>query len=350
MRRLTLLLAIGLLAAVCAGCESKTDNKADTPTAAAETVTPTEIATPTEAPTVAPTDTPTPEPTSTPTPTVGPHAKIDTAIPFDYTGYRLRDGGTVKPIEYETHDYLADDPTVYTKPAFIYLPPNYDETKKYNVLYLMHGVGGNEREWGMTGYTSYIKALMDNLIVYGDIEPFIVVAPNGRSYKDYANTNGDYASFYVFGQELRNDLMPYIEANYAVYRDTDTESARDHRAMAGLSMGGMQTINIGMCEMLDKISWFGAFSAAPTSYTSAVIAEKLASAELDGYKINYMYNICGLQDNVAYMSASAAAKNLPDYTDKLRAGENFMWQELPGVHDFGIWNLGFYNFAQIVFR
>ncbi len=80
---------------------------------------------------------------------------------------------------------------------------------------------------------------------------------------------------------------------------------REHRAMAGLSMGGMQTINIGMCECLDTIGYFGAFSAA--------------------------------------------AKQLPQLSERFQDGENYMWQELKGGHDFHIWYLGFYNFAQKVF-
>ena len=92
------------------------------------------------------------------------------------------------------------------------------------------------------------------------------------------------------------------------------------------------------------------FSAAPTSYTSDKIASIIGNEQFAQYTINYMYNICGLQDNIAYASASAAAKNLPNYTDKLVAGENFMWQEKAGNHDFSIWYLGFYNFAQLAFK
>ena len=353
MRRLVLLLTLIGLTALCIGCGKQEDKKdTATPTPVSET-TPAE--TPTTEPTEAPkaTDTPTPTPTEepvTPTPTIGPHATINDHVPYDYSKYRTKNCGKIVEITYESKDYLNDESKTIVKPAFVYLPANYDETKQYNVLYLMHGIGGDEREWGMTGITSTVKAIMDNLSIYGDIEPFIVVCPNGRSYSDFANTSGDSRSFYVFGKELRNDLIPYIESHYAVYHDDDPTAVRDHRAMAGLSMGGMQTINIGMCECLDIISWFGTFSAAPTSYISSKIADIIGSDPFAQYKINYMYNICGLQDSTAYGSASAAAKLLPQYTDKLVDGENFMWQELPGTHDFGIWYLGFYNFAQLAFK
>ena len=112
-------------------------------------------------------------------------------------------------------------------------------------------------------------------------------------------------------------------------------------------MGGMQTINIGMCECLDLFSWFGAFSAAPTSYTANKIAQIVGNSE---YKVDFFYNICGKDDSIAYGSSSAAAKNLPMYSDLFVKDENFMWQEKAGGHDFNIWYLGFYNFAQIAFR
>ena len=158
-------------------------------------------------------------------------------------------------------------------------------------------------------------------------------------------------SFYVFGQELRNDLIPYIEKTYSTYGDPDAEgydpaAVREHRAMAGLSMGGMQTINIGIGECLDLFGYFGAFSAAPTSNTAAQTAELLRE---DTHEIYYFYNICGTEDEIAYASASAAAKSLPDVCDRFEAGKNFMWQELKGAHDFRIWYLGFYNFAQLAF-
>ncbi len=110
-------------------------------------------------------------------------------------------------------------------------------------------------------------------------------------------------------------------------------------------MGGMQTINIGMCECLDLFSWFGAFSACPTTYTAAQIAAKLESFPQE-YNINYFYNICGTTDNIAYQSAAAAAKDILPLTQRLN-DSNYAWQEQPGGHTFGIWYLGFYNFARI---
>lgn len=277
-------------------------------------------------------------------------AVIGDAIPLKYTQRRVDEYGTIQQITYISHDYFGDGAEVEKK-ANVYLPYNYDENKQYNVLYLMHGIGGDENEWGMTDDNSKIKMIMDNLTFHGDIEPFIIVTPNGRSAADHSS-DSDYNSFYCFGQELRNDLIPYIESHYSTYAEYDENGydlslTRDHRAMAGLSMGGMQTINIGIGECLDLFGYFGAFSAAPTSNPSTRTAELLKDNTLP---IHYFYNICGTEDNIAYNSSSTAAKNLPAVCDQFRDGKNFMWQELPGAHDFKIWYLGFYNFAQIAFK
>lgn len=313
-----------------------------------------------------------------------PTAEIGDQISFKYTTLRREEAGTIEKITYSSKDYFGDGGEVI-KAANVYLPYGYDESKQYNVLYLMHGIGGDENEWGMTGNSSRVKIIMDNLSYYGDIDSFIVVTPNGRSATNHAASGSDFNSFYCFGQELRNDLIPYIESHYSTYAtadlvtagldvmanqtgDAEADSAtydslkgasdasaiekalqdsRDHRAMAGLSMGGMQTINIGIGECVDIFSYYGAFSAAPTSNAASKTAEILKDNTLP---IHYFYNICGTEDVIAYASASAAAKNLPAACDQFVAGENFTWQELPGQHDFNIWYLGFYNFAQIAFQ
>jgi hypothetical protein len=96
------------------------------------------------------------------------------------------------------------------------------------------------------------------------------------------------------------------------------------------------------------MSYFGAFSAAPTSNISSIISEKLHS-DFSNFDINYFYNICGTDDNIALASASAAVVGLPELTDKLIDQKNFIWQEVGGGHGFNVWYLGFYNFANIVF-
>lgn len=275
-------------------------------------------------------------------------AEISLALPDKYSIPFEGEKGTVEAISYMAKDYVGDGED-YEKKAYVYLPAGYDETKQYNVVYLMHGIGGNENEWGLNSGNSKLKKILDRLMGEGSVEPFIVVTPNGKALAcEHASAND---AFYLFGLELRNDLIPYIESHYATYAEYDENgydlsATRTHRAMAGLSMGGMQTINIGIGECLDLFSYFGAFSAAPTSNAKSLVAMDINNSE---YTVDYFYNICGTDDDIAYDSAAAAAKELPAICDRMVDGENYMWQEKPGGHDFGIWYLGMFNFSQLVF-
>ena len=260
-------------------------------------------------------------------------------VPQEYRIRRVQDGGRVERIHYMSKDYYGDQAEVQ-KHALVYLPAGYSEDTPCDLLILCHGVGGTESEWKFNDVFSETKNLTDHLFADGYVKDLIIVMPNGRSTAKYSDTSfGNMYSFYSFGQEIRNDLIPYMDANYCTYAD------RDHRAMAGLSMGGMQTINIGLCECLDLISAFGAFSAAPTSYSSAQIASELKNFPED-LNIRYFYNICGTEDGTAYPSASAAAKTKP--ADSRLTEENWHWQELHGGHDMTIWQIGLYNFLKLL--
>ncbi len=254
-------------------------------------------------------------------------------VPFRYV--KLSDQrGTIEKFTYEAHDYTGDG-SVYEKAAFVYLPYGYDASRTYDLLILCHGIGGSEYEWGMTGEDSRVKRIMDSLIMAGEIRPFIVVTPNGRAGK-----KPDYTAFYRFDEELRNDLLPALAEKYAV-----DVTDRSRCAMAGLSMGGMQTINLGIGKCLDLFSAFGAFSACPTTNVSSLTAKTL-NAHPD-LPVRVFYSVCGTEDDVAYPSASAAVNGLMDMTDQLN-GDNFFVQYIPGGHDFPVWYLGFYNFARMI--
>ena len=263
---------------------------------------------------------------------------FENEIPAEYRT-KVPDGGRVEEITYPSRDYYGDQAEV-AKHALVYVPAGYTGKDPCDVLILCHGVGGTEREWGFADADSLSRKLTDHLFAEGKVRNLIIVCPNGRSTANCNDVSfGNMYSFYSFGQELRNDLIPYIDAHYSTY------AGRDHRAMAGLSMGGMQTINIGMCECLDLFSAFGAFSAAPTSLTSAEIARKLKDFPED-LSIRYFYSLCGTEDGIAYASASAAVKKMP--ADSRLNETNWYWQERPGDHSFEIWNLGLYNFLKLL--
>ena len=122
--------------------------------------------------------------------------------------------------------------------ALIYTPPGFSKKNKYPVLYLLHGIGGDEKEWLKGGKP---QVILDNLYAENKIEPMIVVMPNGRAMKDDRAVGNIFDSvkvqaFATFEKDLLNDLIPFIEKKYPVLKD------REHRAIAGLSMGGGQSL------------------------------------------------------------------------------------------------------------
>ena len=120
---------------------------------------------------------------------------------------------------------------------------------------------------------------------------------------------------------------------------------RSRCAMAGLSMGGMQTINLGLGRCLDVFSAFGAFSACPTTNIAPLTAAAL-NAHPD-LPVRVLYSICGTEDSIALASTRAAVDNLLPLTNQLNE-KNFVLQYRSGGHDFGVWYLGFYNFARMI--
>lgn len=278
------------------------------------------------------------------------------------------------------------------KKCNVYLPAGYkedDKNKKYNMLYLLHGVGGNRHEWlegsGTIDGNFVICNIFDNLIANGDIDPLIIVFPDGRSAYDWTddsfNADGtNMLGFYYFDYELKYDLIPFIESKYNVNSDIkDTSSkgieySRMHRAIAGLSMGGMQVLNLivggyrcdsqiytgtkGMWNNgLDKtvlapgmeelFAYVGAFSNAPTSSDGKVLGSSIKS---NNYRLNLLYITCGDADEIASNDGYAKA------TDGIieNAGDNlenyFKIVIKDGVHDFNVWNNGAYNFIRLSFE
>ena len=140
--------------------------------------------------------------------------------------------------------------------AFVYTPPGYDQDleKRYPVLYLQHGWGENEYGWGVQGYAALI---MDNLIAEGKTKPFIIVMTYGMTNDTQP---GGIRNFDIkpFETVLVDELIPYIDSNFRTLSD------QPNRAMAGLSMGGMETKTITL-KHLEKFSHIGLFSGGSIS-------------------------------------------------------------------------------------
>jgi enterochelin esterase-like enzyme len=219
--------------------------------------------------------------------------------------------------------------------ATIYFPPGYSSRKQYPVLYLLHGIGGDEKEWLNGGHP---QVILDNLCAEGKLEPMIVVMPNGRAMKDDRATGDIFApdkvrAFATFEQDLLQDLIPFIEKKYKVYAD------REHRAIAGLSMGGGQSLNFGLGN-LDKFAWIGGFSSAPNTKPPDQL---LPDPERAKSLLKLLWISCG--DNDGLMPFSSRTH---EYL--LAHGVPHIFYVEPGVHDFKVWKNGLYMFSQLLFK
>jgi enterochelin esterase-like enzyme len=131
----------------------------------------------------------------------------------------------------------------------VYTPPGYETSQaKYPVFYLLHGAGDNDDAWTSVGRAGFI---LDNLIAAKKAKPMVVVMPAGHTQRTMGGGRGATDEF---GQDFLNDVMPYAEAHYRVYTD------KAHRAIAGLSMGGNQTLNAAIPH-LDKFAYIGVYSS-----------------------------------------------------------------------------------------
>ena len=237
--------------------------------------------------------------------------------------------GKLDSIQYESK-------TVGTsRKALIYTPPGYSKKKKYPVLYLLHGIGGDEKEW-LRGGTPQI--ILDNLYAEGKLEPMIVVMPNGRAMKDDRAVGNVFEkdkveAFATFEKDLLNDLIPFIEKKYPTLTD------REHRAIAGLSMGGGQSLNFGLGN-LDKFAWVGGFSSAPNTKPPQELVPNPADAKK---KLKLLWISCGDQDGLITFS-----KRTHDYLYQNDVPHIYYVE--PGVHDFKVWKNGLYMFSQFLFK
>jgi enterochelin esterase-like enzyme len=237
--------------------------------------------------------------------------------------------GRLEPFEY-------DSAVTWTRRrANVYLPPGYADDRKYPVLYLLHGIGGDETEWIRFATPD---ALFDNLIADKKAVPMIVVIPNGRALVDDRATGNNFAperaeGFARFERDLLDHLIPAIEKKYAALTD------REHRALAGLSMGGGQTLNFGLGN-LDRFAWIGAFSSAPNTRPPAELVPDPAAVKA---KVKLLYLSCGNKDGLIRISQ--------DVHGYLKQHDiPHIWNVDDEGHTPRTWASNLYHFAQRIFR
>ena len=226
--------------------------------------------------------------------------------------------------------------TVGTKrKALVYTPPSYTKGRKYPVLYLLHGIGGDEKEWLKGGQP---QVILDNLYAGNKLQPMIVIMPNGRAMKDDRATGNIMASdkveaFATFEKDLLNDLIPFVEKKYPVLTN------RENRAIAGLSMGGGQSLNFGLGN-LDKFAWIGGFSSAPNTKAPELL---VPNPDETKKKLKVLWISCGDNDGLISFSQRThdylVAKSVP----------HIFYIE-PGIHDFKVWKNDLYMFSQLLFK
>lgn len=242
-----------------------------------------------------------------------------------------RDGterGRVETVEY-------DSKTVGIKrKMLVYTPPGYSKDAAYPVLYLLHGLGADETMWVKACQANVI---LDNLYAEKKAVPMIVVMPNGRASADPPPANpfegNPFEPYAVFEADLLKDVIPFIESHYAVRAD------REHRAIAGLSMGGGQALNFGLGN-LSTFAWVGGFSSAPnTKPARELIADPAAANK----QLRFLWVSCGDQDGLMNISQSFQ-RGLAEMK------VSHIWHVDSGGHTVPVWRNDLYLFAQLLFK
>ncbi len=262
-------------------------------------------------------------------------------------------------------DWYFSKTTGKWRRIFVYTPPDYDRKTnlRYPVLYLQHGAGEDETGWSNQGHENFI---LDNLIAAGKAKPMIIVNENGTILSVGAGrgttgtpppaaapgraggTAGGTAGrggrggvmignpFTEFDNVVSRDLIPFIDANYRTMAD------RDHRALAGLSMGGAEAMRIGV-NHLELFTRIGLFSPAVGNLDPATSYDgKLADAAAINKQLRLLWIGIGTEDSL-HDGVKASHKNLES------AGIKHVWVETGGAHTWTVWRKYLADFAPRLF-
>jgi enterochelin esterase-like enzyme len=260
-----------------------------------------------------------------------PASKLPSAdhAPVGFDKYRADiPHGKIDTIQY-------DSKTVgIPRKAVVYTPPGYSKENKYPVLYLLHGIGDTETGWWKKGSADVI---LDNLYADKKLVPMIVVMPNGRASADPAPANpfdGDpFRTFGNFENDLLKDLIPYVDSHYPTHAD------REHRALAGLSMGGGQSLDFGLTH-LDTFAWVGGFSSAPNTKPATQLVTDPAKAAKE---LKLLWVSCGNTDRLMNISE-------PFHLALEQMKIPHVWHIDTGGHEWPVWKNDLYLLSQRLFR
>jgi|HubBroStandDraft_2_1064218.scaffolds.fasta_scaffold83931_2 enterochelin esterase-like enzyme len=221
----------------------------------------------------------------------------------------------------------------------VYTPPGYDEKAKqpYPVLYLLHGWSDSESGWSVVGRANLI---LDNLLAAGKIKPMVVVMPLGYGDLAFLRTHDvweDPAAIDhntdLFTQALLTEVLPRVESEYRVSKD------RNDRAIAGLSMGGLESLEVGLTHT-GQFAWIGGFSSAVHNLEYTKV---LASLDPGTANLRLLWIACGTEDNLIRPNRKLVdflkAKNMP-----------VTQIETPGLHTWLVWRDNLVHFAPLLFQ
>ena len=239
-----------------------------------------------------------------------------------------------------THHYYSNLEQA-NRTLIVYTPPDYDPRKQYPVLYLFHGYTDDERGWVDVGKANFI---LDNLYAEKAAEPMIVVMPFGYSEPKPRDNpvDGDDLSGFVewtkhvlprFEQDVVKEIIPFVESSYS------TADGAENRAIAGLSMGGVQSLYIGL-KNIEMFSWVGGFS---TSVGKELRDPLLSNPDNINNHCKLLWIACGKDDFLIDWSN--------DFTSALKEkGIDHEYHVTEGVHTWWVWHRYLRDFAPRLFR
>ena len=234
-----------------------------------------------------------------------------------------------KPVPHgEIHTDWYDSKALHTtRRLTVYTPPGYDaETRtRYPVLYLFHGANADETAWTRLGH---VNLILDNLLAAGKTKPFLVVMPFGYGVPPGSGNTGNAAAF---SRDLLEDVLPFVQSHYRVYDD------RPHRAIAGLSMGGGEALEIGLGHP-ELFAYIGGFSAA----ISGAYLQQTFSGLTEERLPRLLWIGCGKDDSLL-----GASENLSRMLTDAHIPHTF--RQSDGAHTWMVWRRYLNEFAPLLF-
>ena len=218
---------------------------------------------------------------------------------------------------------------------YMYTPPGYESSdEKYPVLYIMHGGGEDESGWAMQGKTNLI---FDNLIAEGKAKSMIVIMPDGNMPASAFTEMG----LQMFTNELKDGLIPFVEKNYRI------KEGSENRALAGLSMGGIQTLFTGV-QNTDLFDYLGVFSSGWFANDDSISGKQYEFMQENVDQINEnlkeFWVAMGGQEDIAYTNCKVMLQKFDEM------GIEYTYSEYPGGHTWPVWRNNLYTFAPLLFR